>query len=172
VAPSAAFPTEGSQRKDPLCQGQLSGKGTPLPTAEISGAGEPLPPERMETGGGWTWVNFWAAWCVPCREEIPRLLSWQSKLGPGKLRVAFVSLDDDARQLQDFLKAQPKAGLRATHWLHDGKEREEWLAEAGMDVDPELPAHLLVDPAGHVRCRVSGAIEDADFARVREIVGG
>lgn len=42
----------------------------------------------------------------------------------GKLRVVFVSLDDDQRQLDDFLKAQPETGVRATYWLKEGKERE------------------------------------------------
>lgn len=109
---------------------------------------------------GFTWVNFWAAWCEPCKEEIPRLLSWQKKLGE-KLALRFVSVDDDARQLHGFLASH--ADLTSTYWLKEGKERDEWMSAAGIDPDPELPLHLLVDTEGKIRCRVQGAVEDQDF---------
>ncbi len=120
-------------------------------------------------GGKWTWVNFWAAWCVPCREEIPRLKAWEQRLG-ARLRVEFVSIDDDQRQLEQFLNGQPSGGLRASFWLKEGKEREDWLLAAAVDPDPELPLHLLVDARGKVRCKVQGAVEDADFAAVQALV--
>ena len=41
-----------------------------------------------------------------------------------------------------------------------------------MDPDPQLPAHILVDPKGSVRCVVDGAVEDADFPNVQKIVSG
>ena len=58
-------------------------------------------------------------------EEIPRLLSFQERLrAQGKsFKVTFVSLDDDERQLENFLASQPQNGLRSTYWLHEGKER-------------------------------------------------
>jgi hypothetical protein len=59
---------------------------------------------------------------------------------------------------------QPPGGLRQTYWLREGQEREAWLIGAGLDPDPDLPAHLLVDPKGKVRCMVRGAIEDSDYA--------
>jgi hypothetical protein len=105
---------------------------------------------------------------------MPRLLAWEKKLsnGSGRMRVVFVTIDDDPRQLRDFLAAQPAGGVRATYWLREGKQREDWLKAAAMDPDPELPAHLLVDPAGKIRCTISGAVEDRDYEQVAALVGG
>ncbi len=160
-----------------LCGGRLDSDGPRAPKRAISRMGAPGESELASDpafGGGFTWVNFWAAWCVPCREEIPRLMGWQKKLGEsGKnFRVHFVSLDDDERQLQKFLGEQPAGGLRRTYWLQEGKERDDWLASAGVGSDPVLPIHLLVDQRGKIRCRVQGAVEDADYADLVGLLGG
>jgi thiol-disulfide isomerase/thioredoxin len=161
-----------------LCAGQMSKPGRDAPKKAISrtaapGADEPA--KNLQVGGGkWTWVNFWAAWCVPCKEEIPRLIGWEKKLNAeGKpFRLVFVTLDDDQRQLEDFLKTQKAGGVTSTYWLKEGKEREEWLSELGVESDPELPAHALFDPRGKARCIVNGAVEDDDYAQLAALVGG
>ena len=38
-------------------------------------------------------VNFWATWCVPCREEFPDLVRLQKELGPRGLTVIGISTD-------------------------------------------------------------------------------
>jgi thiol-disulfide isomerase/thioredoxin len=169
---SAAAP---AAPKQVLCAQQLGKPAKDVPDAAISRAGEASKlAEKLPTGDGWTWINLWAAWCVPCKEEIPRLKSWEKQTAGERspLKVLFVSLDDDERQLQTFLAAQPATGLRSTYWLKDGPERAAWLKQAGMDGEPELPAHLLVDPKGKVRCKQQGAIEDTDFVEVQKILRG
>ncbi|HEV8550972.1 MAG TPA: TlpA disulfide reductase family protein [Polyangiaceae bacterium] len=174
---ASAAPASPPKARRALCGGKLDAEGKALPVKKpvgrrnAPGAAE-LPAELALAG--FTWVNFWAAWCVPCKEEIPRLLSFQERLrAQGKaFKVTFVSLDDDERQLMSFLAAQPPAGLRSTYWLHEGKEREDWLSAAGVDSDPDLPQHLLVDAKGKVRCRVKGAVEDADFDGLAALLGG
>lgn len=152
-----------------LCSGRLERSGKIAPKGGIShaqAAGQAALPGSPELHEGLNWVNFWAAWCVPCKEEIPRLLGWERQLkAQGKaFHVVFVSLDDDPRQLQDFLDAQKPDGLRATYWLRDGTERASWLKAVGIKDDPELPAHVLVDGKGEVECTVRGAIEDGDYS--------
>jgi thiol-disulfide isomerase/thioredoxin len=158
-----------------LCAGQMSGAGRAAPKKPLSqsiAAGVAALPEALPIGGGYTWVNFWAAWCAPCKEEIPRLLHFQAelaKVSPG-FQLAFVSLDDDERQLTGFLASQPPSGLRRSYWLKEGKEREEWLKAAGLENDPELPFHLLFDATGKLRCVVKGAVEDSDLVSLKALL--
>jgi thiol-disulfide isomerase/thioredoxin len=176
--PAVSKPTTPVVAKAPrvICGGQMTAPGRAVPKKPVSQAAapgeEPLP-ESLLLGGGFTWVNFWAAWCAPCKEEIPRLLRFQeelAKVSPG-FRLTFVSLDDDPRQLDAFLASQPAAGgVRRSYWLKEGKEREEWLKAAGLEADPELPFHLLFDNKSKLRCVVKGAVEDADLPAIRALV--
>lgn len=155
-----------------LCGGKLD-RFKLLPRKSISRAtasnGQELPDQRVLQRTTYTWVNFWAAWCAPCKEEIPRLRAWERKLAP-RLGLSFVSLDDDARQLRAFLESS--ADLRASYWLKEGEERDEWMIAAGLEPDPELPIHLLVDSEGRIRCKIQGAVEDADLADLVRLIGG
>jgi len=173
----AATPTAAPKKpRAPLCGGVLDAQGRTVAKKAIGRRGAPGETElsaELPLAGGYTWVNFWAAWCAPCKEEIPRLMDWQKRLtSAGKpFRVVFVSLDDDERQLEKFLTDQPGGGLRSTYWLREGQEREEWLLGAGVDPDPDLPMHLLVDSKGKVRCKVRGAVEDSDFPGLTALLG-
>jgi thiol-disulfide isomerase/thioredoxin len=173
----ASAPEKPKEVKKPrkLCVDEIKKPGRPFPTvtpARAAAKGVAEPPAAMPIGkSGWTWVNLWAAWCAPCKQEMPLLLSWQKQLG-AHMQVLFVSMDDDERQLHGFLDGQPESGMRSTYWLPDGKKREDFLKDAHIDEDTALPVQLLVDPKGEVRCVVHGAIEDSDLAQVRKIVGG
>jgi len=139
--------------------------------AEASGApslGDKLP----SAPGRWTWINFFAAWCAPCKEEIPRLRSWEPKLAQAGTPVSlvFVSMDDDDRELAKFLDAQPERGLRSALWLKSGAMRDGFLGAMKMKNPPNLPEHALIDPSGKVRCVIEGAVEDQDFAQVSAVL--
>ena len=159
-----------------LCGGDGNAQGRTLSKAAASHAEAPGAPALGATlparRGRWTWINFWAAWCKPCKEEIPRLLAWRDRLATAQspISLVFVSLDDDERQLDAFLEEQPADGLRSTLWLPDGRARSAWMTSLRMKSAPELPEHALVDPEGHVRCFIEGAVEDADYAEIAALV--
>jgi hypothetical protein len=100
---------------------------------------------------------------------LPILLRWRTTLGK-QLAVTFISLDDDERQLREFLLKQPANGLSSSYWLPDGAARQAWLQALGLTTEPELPLQLLIDPTGAIRCRVEGAIEAQDLAVLERIV--
>lgn len=163
---------QGPPRK--LCEGQSprpAPKGS-VKTEAAPGA-EALPASLAVGVGKWVWVNFWAAWCGPCKEEMPRLLAWQKKLSASGvlLDLAFVSLDDDQRQLQRFLEGQPAAGVRASYWLPEGSGRSSWMTSLGLKETPDLPAHALIAPSGQVACVIQGAVEERDYPAVAAFIG-
>ncbi|HKQ69661.1 MAG TPA: TlpA disulfide reductase family protein [Polyangiaceae bacterium] len=158
-----------------LCEGQDARAPRDLPKAALSrkaALGAKTLAPALSTGQ-WTLVNLWAAWCGPCKEELPRLSKMAVRLArTGRpLSLVFVSLDDDERQLEQFLAAQPETGLRATYWLREGQERDTWLSRAGVAKDPALPVQLVIDPRGKIACIVKGAVQDQDFPEIAALVG-
>jgi thiol-disulfide isomerase/thioredoxin len=168
-------PASPAKPRPVLCEGQLDEKPAPfkpkaVPVRVSRDGGDELDRDPLERPGGrWTWVNFWAAWCVPCQEELPLLFRWQKALDQ-EVRFRFVSFDDDERQLRDFLAREPAEGLTASYWLPDGATRQAWLEALKLEAEPELPLQLLLDPKGMLRCRVQGAVEAADLAVLERIV--
>lgn len=39
-------------------------------------------------------LNFWATWCIPCRQELPRFAAWQRQYAAQGFQVIAVSMDD------------------------------------------------------------------------------
>lgn len=126
-----------------VAQGEVAPTGA-LPRLE-GGGSESLADYR----GRWVLVNFWASWCVPCREEAPALESFQRRLGgPG-----FTVLGIDSRDLggdgRDFVR---RYGLTYPQ-LRDGDG--DAAHEFGTTGVPE---NYLVDPRGKVRLALPGPV--------------
>jgi cytochrome c biogenesis protein CcmG/thiol:disulfide interchange protein DsbE len=123
--------------------------------------GEPAPASslpRLEGGGSgsladyrgrWVLVNFWASWCVPCREEAPLLESFQRHHGgPG-----FTVVGIDSRDLSDDGRAFVRRFGLSYPQLRDGDG-----ATAHDFGTTGVPENYLVDPRGKVRLLVRGPV--------------
>src|SRR5690349_17017812 len=80
---AATTPGTSAKPRKALCGGALEKEGKSVPKKALGrrqAAGESELPADPGFSGGFTWVNFWAAWCVPCKEEIPRLKAFQKRL--------------------------------------------------------------------------------------------
>jgi thiol-disulfide isomerase/thioredoxin len=49
-------------------------------------------------------VNFWAAWCTPCADEVPRFVELQQRYQDQGLQIVGISIDDSDRELRDFYR--------------------------------------------------------------------
>lgn len=111
----------------------LDDQGNPLTLADFSG--RPL------------LVNFWATWCIPCREEMPELDALAAAYGPKQFSVVPINLDlgaDGVDKAHAFLK---EVGLRNLPVYADPTFGAfERLKANGIALG--LPATLLLDEKG------------------------
>lgn len=114
----------------------------------------------------WTWVNFWATWCHPCLEEIPLL---QRSLATGPFELRFVSADADAEALARFRTEH--AFTAASPRLTEPGAMNAELTRVGFRGVPSLPVHVLLDPAGKVRCVRAGLVEARHLDRISGALG-
>lgn len=166
---SSTVGTTPNSKHAPLCADSIE-KDVPkvkVTSVEVEGA-KALDPE-LETGGGtWTWINVWAAYCGPCREEIPRIKEFGEKLSKdgAPVRIHFLSFDDDARESLKFME---KGALSASLFL-DEHDHEKLFLDLGLPKTTALPLQIFVDPKGKVRCVGMGAIEDEDYNEIFHLV--
>jgi len=74
-------------------------------------------------------VTFWASWCAPCRQELPRLDAIQRLAGKDKLQVVAINIEDRKR----FLQVSGALSSLAVTFTHDfGKEASETFGVHGI----------------------------------------
>jgi len=93
-------------------------------------------------------LNFWATWCIPCREEIPVLNAMQHELEGKGLKVIGASLEDTAAGVEEYQKEVRKFEYQV---LVGGNE-----AKAKFGGTP-LPTTYLIDRDGRIRQKIIGA---------------
>lgn len=90
-------------------------------------------------------VDFWASWCVPCRQESPTLVKIYNKYKEKGLTILSVSLDD---KKASWLKAIKKDKLEQWPHLSDLKGwQNEVAVQYGVDA---VPSSMLLDPSGKI----------------------
>lgn len=113
--------------------------------------------EVQAAKGQYTYIDYWASWCGPCRQSFPWMNALQAKLGPKGLKVVAVNVDAKRADADKFLVHTP--------------------AQFSVAFDPQglsaktlaiktMPTSLLVSPEGKVlfvhsgfRTEESGALE-------------
>ena len=95
-----------------------------------------------EARGRWIFVHFWAAWCGPCRREMPTIQAIYPQFDVGELEIVVINTAESEDTVFEFLAAvAPDLNPLMDK---DGLVTERWQPRG-------LPATFLVDPAGRLQ---------------------
>jgi len=137
----------------------------PAPAAAPNTSFEPAPDVEFHTLAGKSFrlselhgqvvlLNFWATYCIPCREEIPALNSLQHDLEAQGLKVVGASLDDDVAGVNAYQKEVRKFEYEVLLGSSDAKTKFAQTV---------LPTTYLIDRMGRIRQKIIGARDRATW---------
>ena len=125
----------------------------PLPDVEFQTlAGQPYSLKTLQ--GQVVMLNFWATYCIPCREEIPALNALQHELEAQGLRIVGASLDDSIEGVNQYQKDVVKFDYQV---LIGGSDAKVKFAQS------VLPTTYLIDRQGRIRQKIIGARDKAGW---------
>ncbi|HSE17771.1 MAG TPA: cytochrome c biogenesis protein/redoxin [Pyrinomonadaceae bacterium] len=113
-------------------------------------AGKPF--RLKELQGQVVLLNFWATYCIPCREEIPALNALQHELQPQGLKIVGASLDDSAEGVNAYQQEVAKFEYEVLLGGNDAKIKFQQSV---------LPTTYLIDRQGRIRQKIIGARDKA-----------
>lgn len=131
-----------------------SATGQQAPEARLALPNMAGAPQTLEQYRGHIVVlNFWATWCVPCREEMPLLVQAQERYGPQGVVAIGASADDASTQpkIAPFLE---ELGIEFPIWTGATIAHMESLG-----LGAALPATAILDREGRIAFRILGVIE-------------
>lgn len=131
------------------------GKAVPAPALTLRRLDAPGTLSLASLRGKVVVINFWASWCVPCRDEAPLLeRTWLENRAKG-LVVLGVDANDYTADARRFVR---KYGLTYPIVLDPhGSTLGHW----GV---PGLPTTFVVDRQGRVVAKVLGGLKVGDNA--------
>ena len=113
--------------------------------------------------GKYVLIDFWAAWCRPCRVENPTVVKAYNRFADKGFEVYGVSLD---RKREDWLGAIAADGLP---WKHVS-DLKYWQSDAARSYKVSaIPATFLLDPEGKIIAK--NLRGEALTAKLEEIFG-
>lgn len=119
---------------------------------------------KLKAIGGWRFVSANAAWCEPCKKELPQWDKLQAALG-GKITFVALSLDNDVKDGKAFHK---RLKLKHMKLAYMPEERSAVAASYGAAT---MPASFVIDPEGVVKYVHKGFDErnaDGEYKKMKE----
>jgi thiol-disulfide isomerase/thioredoxin len=143
-----------------LCLALLSGsafaKRVPDPTFKtLDGQSHKLSTLR----GQIVVVNFWATWCGPCQEELPRLSQIAASYSGKPVSFVFISIDEPKNRSK-IPSALTKLHLDFTSWIGADTDTLDSFGLGNI-----VPGTLILDETGAPVARIMGEAREDDVRK-------
>ena len=135
-----------------------TGLGKPAPDFTLSGFSAEETVTLSALRGRVVLVDFWASWCTPCRQLMPRIAEIKTRFPD--VEVIAISVDTDRDKALTFVRAV-EPGLRP---VHDSAQK---VADA-YHVE-RMPSSFVIDKQGVLRFRHDGYGDKALNAVERQL---
>jgi thiol-disulfide isomerase/thioredoxin len=105
-------------------------------------------------------VNFWATWCPPCRDEMPSMIWLGQELAarhPGRFRMLAVSVDEGWPEVAQFFGGRAPPGITLALDPDQLATRAYYCAARGTCPEAfKFPESYVVDASGRLVAYVVG----------------
>ena len=88
-------------------------------------------------------VNFWASWCVPCREEMPAIQAVEEKYSQMKFKVLLVSLDFPGQLESNLIPYLKSKNIRSEVVLLNDPDQNRWIDLVDKSWSGDIPFTLI-----------------------------
>jgi thiol-disulfide isomerase/thioredoxin len=92
-------------------------------------------------------VDFWATWCAPCRDELPKLVAIYSSYRPRGLVFAAISCDEPEQESKAAAFASQQ-GAPTPRYIRRAQDDDKFINAIDPKWSGALPALFLFDRAG------------------------
>jgi peroxiredoxin len=111
-------------------------------------------------------VNFWASWCTPCREEMPRIVRAFDERSSLEFLVLAVNLQENAGMVRNFAD---EFGMHFPIVIdRTGEVGQTWRIGGPVE---GIPSSYFIDAQGIVRARVFGPLSEEALAENLVLIG-
>nr|WP_121270891.1 TlpA disulfide reductase family protein [Pedobacter schmidteae] len=121
-------------------------------------AGQQLDFARLK--GKYVLIDFWASWCVPCRQSFPHMGEVYKKYKSDKFEIYSISIDEDKSA---WLKAVKEEN---NPWLQSLDTKN--ISQKGFAVTA-VPSTFLIDPQGKIIAKEIGFDPNGNSAIEKKI---
>lgn len=108
-------------------------------------------------------LNFWASWCIPCRQEMPELISLYKKYHSSGFEIVSVSLDINKEK---WLKAIKETGIP---WINVSDLKGSGSVVINTYDALTIPKNVLVNKSGKI---ITDDLKKAEMSEILKSIFG
>lgn len=106
--------------------------------------------------GKWTFIDFWASWCGPCRSAIPHVRKLNEQYA-GKMNVYSISCDESEAAWRKAMEQEKM------EWKQLRLNPDQMAEASNLYYISAIPRLILLDPQGRIVCSTNSPDEVDEY---------